>query len=101
MGDTYVGISEISVPEDGSGELEAAFQRRMGAVESRPGFIRLQVLRDRRVPGRYLMVTEWDNHRSFLDYMRSGDHRESHRRIPDGPLRPRAVRFDDYDCVAR
>lgn len=100
MGDAYVGISEISVAADGGPALEAAFQRRMGAVESWPGFRRLSVLRDRRHPGRYLMVTEWDDHASFLAYMRSGDHRESHGRIPAGEHRPRGVRFDDYDVVA-
>ena len=101
MGEVFVGISEISVPPEGGADLEQAFQHRMGAVESWPGFIRLSVLRDRRVSGRYVMVTEWDDHASFLAYMRSADHRESHQRIPGGALRPRGVRFDEYDCVSR
>ena len=101
MGEAFVGISEISVPTDGGPALEDAFRQRMGAVEAWPGFIRLSVLRDRRVGGRYLMMTEWDDHASFLAYMRSTDHRDSHSRIPSGPLQPRAVHFDAYDCVCR
>jgi heme oxygenase (mycobilin-producing) len=96
----YVAISEIRVPDRGRERLEAAFRGRLGAVDRWPGFRGLEVLRDRREPTRLLMVTRWESREHFRAYMRSDDHRRSHARIPDGPLRPRAAGFDEFDQVA-
>lgn len=48
----YVAVSEISVPEAGIADLEHAFNQRLGAVDGWRGFQKMQLLRDRRVPGR-------------------------------------------------
>ena len=96
----YVAISEIAVPEQGAPALEEAFRNRLGAVDGWPGFLGLEVLRHRRRPGSYLMISRWATKQAFTEYMRSADHRESHDRIPDGEDAPRPAGFDDYDRVA-
>jgi heme-degrading monooxygenase HmoA len=101
MGAPYVGISEISVPLEGGAALQLAFQDRLRAVDGWPGFTGLELLQDRRHPGRYLMITRWASKGQFLAYMRSTDHQRSHARIVKGPLGPRAAGFSDYDLVAR
>ena len=96
----YVAISEISVPETGAKGLERAFEQRLGAVDSWPGFEGLELLQDRRVAGRYLMICRWDTREHFLAYMRSEDHRRSHDRIPRGPEGPSPAGFTEYNRVA-
>lgn len=100
-GHLYVGISEIAVPSGGATALEVAFQDRLRAVDRWPGFAGLELLQDRRRPGRFLMITRWASKSQFLAYMRSADHKRSHARIGTGPLGPRPNGFTDYDLVAR
>lgn len=97
----YVGISEISVPPEGADSLREAFAERLGAVDHWPGFAGLELLQDRKRPGRYLMITRWATRTQFLAYMRSEDHKRSHDRIERGPLGPRPAGFSEYDQVAR
>lgn len=96
----YVAVSEISVPEVGEAALEDAFRQRLHAVDSWPGFRDLELLRDRKTPGRYIMICHWDSREQFLAYMRSADHRRSHERIPRGPDGPSPAGFTEYDQVA-
>lgn len=96
----YVVASELAVPGDGAAALEAAFTGRLRAVEDHAGFRGLEVWRDSREPGRYLMVSWWRSQTDFLAYMHSDDHDRSHARVPTGPLRPRAVRLSRYEVVA-
>ena len=97
---TYVAISEIAVDEDGAAALEEAFRGRLGAVDSWPGFLGLEVLRHRRRPGTYLMLSRWTSKETFQAYMRSAEHDASHARIPSAPHRARPAGFADYDVVA-
>lgn len=94
-------VSELAVPVAGATALEEAFRRRLGEVDGWPGFIRLEVWRDPREPGRYLMVSWWNSRADFTAWMRSDAHKRSHGRIPTGELRPHAVRFDRYEVIAR
>ena len=96
----YVAVSEIAVDEQGVDALRAAFADRLHAVDAWDGFLGLELLADRRRPGRYLMISRWRSKEVFTQYMRSNDHRESHARIPRGPHAPRAAGFDEFDVVA-
>lgn len=96
----YVAISEIAVPEAGEAALERAFHDRLRAVDRWPGFRDLQLLKDRKDAGRYIMICRWDTRQQFLAYMRSTDHRRSHARIPGGPDAPAPAGFRDYILVA-
>ena len=95
-----MAISEISVPEAGTEALERAFENRLRAVDGWPGFLGLELLKDRRVAGRYLMICRWDTREHFLAYMRSEDHKRSHARIPRGPDGPSPAGFTEYIKVA-
>lgn len=96
----YVAISEIAVDVEGAPALEAAFRDRIGLVEGWPGFLGLEVLRHRRRPGRYLMVSRWSSKETFQAYMRSEAHDRSHERMPGGPHAPRPAGFGDYEVIA-
>jgi heme-degrading monooxygenase HmoA len=95
----HVVVSELAVAEDGIESLEAAFRTRLGEVDSFPGHLGLQVWRDDRNRGRYVMVTWWETADAFRQYMQSDSHRRSHARIPSEPARPKAVRVDRFSLV--
>ena len=97
---TFVAHSEISIEPDAGTTLEQAFADRLGEVDAWPGFLRLEVWRDEREPGRYVMVSWWADRDSFAAYMRSDSHRRSHARIPAEPARPRPVTFSRYTVIA-
>ena len=95
----HVVVSELAIEEIGIAGLEAAFSDRLGEVDSFPGHLGLQVWRDNRKPGRYLMVTWWETEDDFRQYMQSDSHRCSHARIPSEPARPKAVRVSRFSLV--
>lgn len=97
----FVSVSHVHVDPAGADTLEAAFRDRLGAVEDSPGFQRLEVWRDRSAPGRYVMVTWWDDASDLPDYLRSESHDRSHARVPTTPHRPRGAGLDRYDVIAR
>lgn len=99
-GQAFVAFSELTVPAEGADALVDAFRGRLGAVESAPGFQRLEVWADQSDRCAFTMVSWWDSREQFLDYMRSDIHRESHDRIPGGPHAPKAARFRRYVVVA-
>jgi heme oxygenase (mycobilin-producing) len=88
---SFVVTSDVRVPEDGADVLQAAFADRLRLVERHDGFQRLEVWRDERDPGAFVMVSWWDDEQAFRAYMRSVDHRVSHARVPSEPARPRAA----------
>ena len=85
---------------EGAEALTVAFNDRLHAVDQWPGFSGLELLQDRRHPERYLMITRWHTRAQFVAYMRSEDHRRSHRRIDRGAGGPRPAGFTEYDLVA-
>jgi heme-degrading monooxygenase HmoA len=97
----HVVVSELRVPPGSGPVLEEAFAHRLGEVEAHPGFVRLEVWRDRRDAERFLMVSWWTSHAAYAAYMRSDAHDRSHCRIPGDPHRPRAVDVSLYEVVAR
>ena len=92
-------VSELEVEPEGAASLEDAFRHRLGEVDGWEGFIRLEVWRDPRHEGRYLMVSWWETREAFTEWMRSAAHDRSHARIPTDPG-PRPVRFDRYQVIA-
>ena len=92
-------VSELEVDPDGVDDLEAAFRDRLGEVDGWPGFVRLEVWRDPRRSGRYLMVSWWGCREAFTGWMRSDAHRRSHARVPSDPG-PRPVSFERYEVIS-
>ena len=98
-GAVFVITSEVTIPPEHAGALEAAFQDRVRLVESAPGFQRIEVWSELARPGVFQMVSWWDTAESFRAYMRSADHRTSHARIADLPHKPRGTGVRRYDVV--
>jgi heme-degrading monooxygenase HmoA len=96
----FVVASELAVDPVGAGALEGAFRQRLGEVEHNPGFQRLEVWRDHKTDGAYLMVTWWDDEQAFRSYMRSQAHKTSHARIPTDPAKARGVGVRRFTLVA-
>lgn len=86
--ETFVVSSEVTISLECGDQLEQAFRDRLHLVEEAPGFQRLEVWRDIKLPGVFQMVSWWDDVACFRDYMRSDAHRRSHVRIPTEPQRP-------------
>lgn len=99
-GGAFVVASEPQVNPVGAGALEDAFRHRLGEVEQHPGFQRLEVWRDHKTDGAYLMVTWWDDEPAFRNYMRSQSHKTSHARIPTDPAKARGVGVRCFTLVA-
>lgn len=95
-----MSFSELRVPAEGREALLAAFRGRLGAVESFPGFVDLQVWQDRSDADRFVMVTWWRDEDAFRAYLASDDFARSSGRIPRGPDGPRRTRLERYEVVA-
>jgi heme-degrading monooxygenase HmoA len=100
----YVSMSRLRVAPDLVDELVGAFRARLGAVDAWAGFQGLEVWCSDREPGEVLMVSRWSDRASFTAYMRSGDHRASHARIPaalqEAIRLERLEHLHTYDVVA-
>ena len=97
----FVVVSELTVPPEGIQAVRDAFEDRLGAVDSWPGFRGLEVWEATDDSSHLVMVSWWDNEETFRAYMRSPDHRRSHARIPSGEHRPSLRNFQRYEVVAR
>lgn len=80
----FVARSEITVPVAEGPALEQAFRDRARLVDDHPGFVGLQLLRDIRGNGRYVLLTRWHSRAAFKAYMKSGDHARAHGRQHEG-----------------
>ena len=96
----FVVASELRVEACGAAALEDAFRDRLHQVEDHPGFQRMEVWRDHRQDGGYLMVSWWDDEQAFRSYMRSDRHKASHARIPVEPAKARGVGLRRYTVIA-
>lgn len=98
---TFVAHSLLRVPSGGRPESLAAFADRLGQVDDRPGFQRLELWTDRSDTTSLVMVSWWDDEDAFKAYLTSNDPHDSHARIADGEMRPHPERFTSYDLFAR
>ncbi|MEI8254927.1 MAG: antibiotic biosynthesis monooxygenase family protein [Deltaproteobacteria bacterium] len=80
----FVSRSEITVPVGQMAAVERAFSERAGTVDAHPGFLGLELLRDIRENGRYVLLTRWRSRAEFTAYMKSGDHERAHARPHEG-----------------
>lgn len=80
----FVSRSEITVPVAQMAALERAFRERARQVDDHAGFLGLELLRDIRDQGRYVLVTRWRSRDDFRAYMKSGDHARAHERPHEG-----------------
>lgn len=73
--------NRIQVAQGQEAAFEKRFEGRAGAVENRPGFIRLEVLRPKQ-SSFYIVLTYWETEKDFLDWTESADFRMAHANRP-------------------
>jgi heme oxygenase (mycobilin-producing) len=84
----FLSQSEIAVPAGGAEALERAFRARSRLVDGYPGFLGLELLRDIRGHGRYVLITRWRSRADFRRYLTSADFRAAHARQHPGVEEP-------------
>lgn len=84
----FVSQSEIEIAAESMNDLEAAFRQRMRAVDTYAGFLGIELLRDVRKPGRYLLLTRWESQQDFHRYLKSPSFKQAHKRQHKGVSEP-------------
>lgn len=97
----FVSRSEITVPVAEMPALERAFLERARHVDQHEGFLGLELLRDIRENGRYVLVTRWRSRADFRAYMKSGDHGRAHDRPHEGlgPVATTGGKLEQFHLV--
>lgn len=80
----FISQPEIVVSPEQKGPLAQAFALRARLVDGHDGFLGLDLLRDLRAEGRYVLLTRWRSRSDRVAYMRSGDHTRAHERARSG-----------------
>jgi heme-degrading monooxygenase HmoA len=105
----FVAINYIECRNDYRDRFEELFTSRAGAIDTMPGFIRMQVLRPKAEGSPYLVVSEWENEQNFKAWTRSDAFVQGHRRgFADleaaktrGEEPPMTSTFRVYDVITR
>jgi heme oxygenase (mycobilin-producing) len=94
----FVAISQFAVANRMEDEVQDAFRHRPHAVDSAPGFVRMDVLRPRGEPECFWLITYWESEEAFEQWHRGHQYKEAHSGIPSGlklvPGRNRVLHFD-------
>ncbi len=78
----FVMMNRMTVPHKDREHFEHLFKTRAKAVDRRPGFIRAEIL----CPtggNTYIVMTHWKDKQSFLNWTKSEEYKEGHRRVDD------------------
>ncbi len=97
----FVALSKFAIANEMATEVKAAFQNRPRLVEESEGFVRLDVISPFEKPNEIWLITYWDDEKSYQNWHRSDEHRQSHQNIPKGlKLIPQEteLRFFNYIC---
>lgn len=79
-----VAISRFKVANALRDDVEEAFLKRPGLVDSSPGFIGLEVFTDVSDSSVFHLLTRWTDEESYQQWHSSPAHHHSHRSIPKG-----------------
>lgn len=97
----YVSISRFRVRNGMESEVAAAFRERPHAVDSVPGFVRMDVLSPDEDDAEFWLVTYWTDEASFREWHRSHEFRDSHAGIPKGlRLDPGATELRSFRYIS-
>lgn len=108
----FVAVNYITCRDDYRERFEELFKSRAGAIDSMPGFLRMQVLRPRENGAKrnaYLVVSEWENEADFKRWTTSEAFEKGHRRgfadlksaRDSGDEPPMRSEFVTYDVLSR
>jgi len=82
-------------------EVKQAFRNRPHLVDHTPGFVRLEVLSPEDNPSEIMLITFWEDHRSYETWHRGHQYSEAHAGMPKGlKLVPGKTSIRLYEHVA-
>ena len=82
----YVVMNRIPVNKPFVEDIEERFKKRLGSVDSSPGFVRNFVLRPDEDSGEHhIVMTLWEDKASFEAWTQSDSFREAHKSIRETP----------------
>lgn len=73
-------MNRMTVPDDFRKKFEEVFATRAGAVDTRPGFIRAEILRPHK-GNEYIVMTQWESEDDFQGWVGSPEYIEGHKRV--------------------
>jgi len=76
----FVAINTIHCREEYLDRFETLFQTRAKAIDRRPGFRSMEVLKPAAEGQPYLVVSHWDDEASFRAWVGSEEFHEGHKR---------------------
>lgn len=97
----FVALSKFVIANEMAADVKQAFRNRPHAVESAPGFVRLDVLSPEENPKEIWLITYWSTRKHFEEWHKSHLYRESHSGIPKGlKLVPKSANLIFFEHVA-
>lgn len=88
-----VSMFHVQVPEQAIAGFEKSWQQRAGLVDKMPGFRGLEVLRDGKEPGKYVVLTHWDTKDDFQRWASSPEFARGHAHSGDSGAGGMGVEF--------
>jgi len=80
----FVALSRFTIRNDMAREVREAFQARPHLVDSKPGFISMQVMSPQDDPAEIWLLTQWTDEASYRTWHRGHSYHDSHAGIPKG-----------------
>jgi heme-degrading monooxygenase HmoA len=79
-----VSMFHVRVPAEAVPGFEQSWQSRAGQVDKMPGFRGLEVLRDGKEAGHYIVLTHWETRADFEGWANSPQFSSAHARSSAG-----------------
>jgi heme oxygenase (mycobilin-producing) len=73
-------LFHVRVPAEATQPFEQSWTKRAGLVDKMPGFRGLEVLRDGKEPGKYIVLTHWETREDFERWANSPEFMAGHAR---------------------
>ncbi len=97
----FMALSKFAVANNMEDDVKLAFKQRPHAVDTAPGFVRLEVLSPEDDPKEIWLLTYWKDRDSFETWHKSHAYRQAHAGIPKGlKLVPKSAEIRLFSHVA-
>jgi heme-degrading monooxygenase HmoA len=97
----FVALSRFTIANEMEEQVRDAFRARPHAVDSAPGFVRLDVLTPQENSKEIWLLTHWQDRESFEQWHKSHRYHHAHAGIPKGlKLVPKSASLTFFEHVA-
>ena len=94
----FVSVFSVEVEQGHAQEFIERFQKRARLIDKAKGFKGLFVIQHTQEGNKFLVVTFWENEKSFHDWVNSEEFRKAHAQ---GGVPTKAMKLDTYRIVVR